>query len=335
MPSSFAQPDGFVFETHHVTQDGTAWHVRLGVETYGTLNRARDNAVLVCHYYTGTMHAAGRYADEDATPGWWDDLIGPGKAIDTDRYFVACMNTPSNVQAHDPRVVTTGPDTAAACPAWTLADLQELQLGLMRSLNVDRWHAVLGPSFGGIQALQWAARCPERVARVGVIAASPFAGVVLRDAFGPMLRAVAQHDGVTGALRVISYFGLGADGMHRNFGAGVDFGEYLTSRASTASLAHILDIARVVATHDVRQVLPPEELASRWRRHGVRVLSVNILGDQFFPAGEMRAFSNVTRACGALHEHVEIRSELGHLGCVTDTALFAPHVQALLDAPAI
>ncbi|GAA5512684.1 bifunctional methionine biosynthesis protein MetXA/MetW [Deinococcus carri] len=310
--------------------------VRLGVQTWGRLSAARDNAVLVCHYYTGTSQAAGE--GPQSLPGWWATLIGPGRAVDTERFFVVAMNTPSNVQAHDPRVVTTGPDTphpdgapwGDRFPAWDFADLHALQLALLRRLGAERWHAVLGPSFGGLQALQWAARSPDLAPRVAAIAASPCAGPVLRGAFGPLLRDVAPRGGLTGALRLISFFGMGAEGLERAFRE-TDFGAYLRSRAATASLPHILDIARVVETHDLGSVLPRADLFARWRAAGLRLLSVNIHGDQFFPVAEMRAFAGASRAAGVAHTHFEYASPHGHLACVADTAPFAGLLRALLE----
>jgi len=315
---------------------GVAVPVRLGVQSWGQPSEARDNAVLVCHYYTGTSQAGGVGAD--GTPGWWAPLIGPGRAVDTDRYFVVAMNTLSNVQVNDPAVVTTGPDTphpdgrawGERFPAWDFADLHALQLELMRQLGVERWHAVIGPSLGAMQALQWAARTPELAPRVAAVAVSPCAGPVLRGAFGPLLRDVAPTGGLEGALRLISLFGLGADGLEATFRES-DFGEYLRSRSGTASLAHILDLARVVQTHDLHAVLPRSELFVRWRGAGLRLLSVNILGDQFFPAHEMRAFAEAGRAAGLAHTHLEYASPHGHLGCVADTAPFAGLLRSLLD----
>ncbi|BDP42057.1 hypothetical protein DAETH_20260 [Deinococcus aetherius] len=120
----------------------------------------------------------------DGVPGWWDSLIGPGRAVDTDRFFVVAMNTLSNVQVLDPRVVTTGPDTehpqggawGGRFPAWTFADLHALQLALLRRLGAENWQAVVGPSLGGMQALQWAARSPDLAPRVAAVATSPCAG---------------------------------------------------------------------------------------------------------------------------------------------------------------
>ncbi|MBB5233281.1 alpha/beta fold hydrolase [Deinococcus budaensis] len=308
--------------------------VRLGVRSWGRLSAARDNAVLVCHYYTGTAQAAG----VGGAPGWWSPLIGPGRAVDTGRYFVVAMNTLSNVQARDPGVVTTGPDTGhpdgqpwgGRFPAWGFADLHRLQAELLRSLGLARWHAVIGPSLGGMQALQWAARAPELAPRVAAVATSPCAGPVLRGAFGPLLRDVAPTGGLEAALRLISFFGLGADGLEATF-RNADFAEYLRSRSETASLGHILDLARVVETHDLHAVLPRAELFSRWRDAGLRLLTVNIRGDQFFPAHEMRAFAGAGRAAGVAHTHLEYDSPHGHLGCVADTAPFAGLLRSLLD----
>lgn len=310
--------------------------VRLGVQSWGRLSAARDNAVLVCHYYTGTSQAAGEAAD--GAPGWWTPLIGPGRAVDTGRFFVVAMNTPSNVQVHDPAVVTTGPDTlhpdgqpwGGRFPAWDFADLHALQLEVLRQLGLERWHAVIGPSFGGMQALQWAARTPDLAPRVAAVATGPCAGPVLRDAFGPLLRDVAGSGGLEGALRLISFFGMGADGLEAAF-RDTDFGDYLRSRSETASLAHILDIARVVQTHDLHAVAPRPELFARWRDAGLRLLTVNIRGDQFFPAHEMRAFADASRAAGVAHTHFEYDSLWGHLGCVQDTAAFAGLLRGLLD----
>lgn len=329
-------PGEWVFSAQ-ATLAGVDVPLRLGAQSWGTLNAARDNAVLVCHYYTGTMRAAG--LNPDGTPGWWAALIGPGLALDTDRFFVICLNTPSNVQAHDPGIVTTGPDTfhpdgatwGQRFPAWDFGDLHAIQLGLMRALGVTRWHAVAGPSLGGLQALQWAARTPELAPRVAAVAASPQIGPALRDAFTPFLRQVAQTGGLDEALRLITFFGLGADGLELMF-HDADFGGYLSSRSGTASLPHILDIARLVGTHDLAAVAPSPELFARWATSGLQLLTVNVAVDQFFPAAEMWTFAQASAAAGVHHTHLEFASAQGHLGCVNDTAAFDLQLRKLLDA---
>ena len=325
-------PGSFVLETVLGPHDVP---VRLGVQTWGRLSPARDNAVLVCHYYTGTLRAA-RATPHDA-PGWWEGLIGPGRAIDTQRYHVVCMNTLSNVQALDPGVVTTGPDTLASdgqpwgerFPRWDLADLHRAQLDLLRQLGARRWHAVVGPSFGGMQALQWAARSPELAPRVAAIVASPYAGPVLQDVFQPLLRDVAAAGGLEGALRLITLFGLGAEGLEHSFATGA-LTPYLHERMQTASLSHIRDIGRVVLTHDLRDIAPWTTLFARWRRSGLRLLSANVLGDGFFPSREMADFARASQAAGVDHRHIEYASVEGLVGGLRDTRAFEQALRDLL-----
>ncbi len=149
---------------------GETIDVEIGYETYGQLNPARDNAILVCHYWTGTSHAAGMYTPDDPLPGWWDALIGPGKAIDTDRSFVICSNTLANVQANDPNVISTGPASidpvtgtayGSRFPRLTFRDMARVQRALMDYLGVTHLRAVGGPSGGGMQALEWACEYPD------------------------------------------------------------------------------------------------------------------------------------------------------------------------------
>ncbi|MGL4497246.1 MAG: hypothetical protein ACRCUX_15645, partial [Beijerinckiaceae bacterium] len=92
------------------TQSGkTLKNVRVGWESYGTLNADRSNAILICHFFSGNSHAAGKYAASDAAPGYWDSIIGPGKAIDTNKYFVISSDTLVNLNTGDPKTTTTGP----------------------------------------------------------------------------------------------------------------------------------------------------------------------------------------------------------------------------------
>lgn len=149
--------------------------VRIGFETYGKLNARGDNAILIAHYFSGTSHAAGRYAPEDEEPGYWDAIIGPGKAIDTDRYFVVSADTLANVNTGDPNMVTTGPSSinpdtgkpyGMEFPVVTIRDFVNVQKALVDALGIRKLHAVAGPSMGSMQAIEWAAAYPEMVERV-------------------------------------------------------------------------------------------------------------------------------------------------------------------------
>jgi homoserine O-acetyltransferase/O-succinyltransferase len=147
----------------------------VGYETYGQLSPARDNAVLVCHHFSGTSHAAGRYHADDPNPGWWDALIGPGKAFDTNRYFVVAVDTLCNLNVRHPLVITTGPSTVnpttgraygPSFPQVTIRDNVRLQHQLVRTLGIDRLACVTGPSMGGFQALEWSVTYPQMVKKV-------------------------------------------------------------------------------------------------------------------------------------------------------------------------
>lgn len=160
----------------------TLKNVAVGYECYGALNAARDNAILVCHYFSGTSHAAGKYRASDALPGYWDAIIGPGKAVDTEKYFVISCDVLANINARDPDVITTGPasrDPATGqpyglnFPAVAIADFVRVQKAVVESLGVRKLHAVMGPSMGGLQTFEWAASYPEMVGRIVPAISSP------------------------------------------------------------------------------------------------------------------------------------------------------------------
>lgn len=149
--------------------------VKLGWESYGNLNADKSNAILITHYFTGNSHAAGKYNESDKAAGYWDSLIGPGKAIDTNKYFVLSMDTLANVAVNDPNVITTGPasidpDTGKPYglrfPVVTIRDFVNLQKALVEQLGIKKLHAVVGPSMGSMQAIDWAAAYPDMVERM-------------------------------------------------------------------------------------------------------------------------------------------------------------------------
>ena len=158
------------------TQGGrTIKDVRVGYETYGRLNESADNAVLVCHYFSGSSHCAGRYRSDDPLPGYWDGVIGPGKAIDTDRFFLVSADTLCNVCPKDPMVVTVGPATVdpdtgrpygSTFPIVTIRDFVRVQKALVDHLGIRRLHCVTGPSMGAMQTFEWGAQYPEMVDRL-------------------------------------------------------------------------------------------------------------------------------------------------------------------------
>ena len=145
-------------------------------ETYGNLNAEKTNAILVCHALSGNHHAAGYYENSDERKGWWDSLIGPEKAIDTDKYFVVspnnlggCHGTTGPTSINPKTAEIYGPDF----PIITVSDWVNCQALLADHLDIKIWHSVIGGSLGGMQALRWSIAYPDRIKKAGIIAAAP------------------------------------------------------------------------------------------------------------------------------------------------------------------
>jgi homoserine O-acetyltransferase len=213
--------------------------VRVAFETVGTLNAARDNAVLVAHALTGDSHVAGDEGPGHPTVGWWNDIVGPGKAIDTDHWFVVAPNMLGGCQG------TTGPASHAPdgvewgtrFPFVTIRDQVAAQLALTDALGIERWAAVIGGSMGGMQSLEWAVNHPERLERVAILAAPPFSNA----------DAIALNALQAEAVRMDPAF---ADG---------DYYEAADGEGPHRGLA----MARRIALHSYRS---PTELNDRFQR---------------------------------------------------------------------
>ena len=149
--------------------------VTLAYETYGTLNSDRSNAILICHALSGDAHVAGWHSPHDRKPGWWDEAVGPGKAFDTDRYFIICSNViwgcsgstgPSSINPG------TGRPYGLSFPVVTVADMVEAERRLVDALGIDALLCVTGGSMGGMQSVQWTVSYPERVKSAIVLAST-------------------------------------------------------------------------------------------------------------------------------------------------------------------
>ena len=145
-------------------------------ETYGELNADKSNAVLICHALSGHHHVAGKHSEDDKYPGWWDNLIGPGKPLDTNKFFVIGLNNLGGCHGSS-GPISTNPDTdrpwGASFPIVTVEDWVNSQARLADYLGVKQFAAVLGGSLGGMQALQWSIAYPERIRHALVIASAP------------------------------------------------------------------------------------------------------------------------------------------------------------------
>nr|VFK40362.1 MAG: homoserine O-acetyltransferase [Candidatus Kentron sp. TC] len=178
-----------VFDMGSYTTVGgkTISNVKVGWESYGTLNAAKDNVILITQSFSSTSHAAGKYDPSDASPGYWDAIIGSGKAIDTDKYYVLSSDTLVNIHALSPKVTTTGPATTNPAtglpygmefPLVTIRDFINVQKALLDSLGIESLHAVAGLSMGAMQAMEWGNAYPNMVKRI-----IPVAGHAQSDSY--------------------------------------------------------------------------------------------------------------------------------------------------------
>lgn len=148
----------------------------IAYETYGELNADASNAILICHALSGDQHAAGYHSMDDKKPGWWDSAIGPGKAIDTNHFFVVSINNLGGCKGSSgPNTINpdTGKYWGPDFPIVTVKDWIVSQYRFMKALNIDHWCAVIGGSLGGMQVLQWTIDYPDLIKHAIVIAAAP------------------------------------------------------------------------------------------------------------------------------------------------------------------
>ncbi|WP_191601462.1 homoserine O-succinyltransferase MetX [Marinomonas algicola] len=210
-------PNIAVFDTPlTLTSQNTLEQYQLVYETYGELNAQSTNAILICHALSGDHHAAGYHSMNDKKPGWWDSAIGPGKPIDTNRFFVVCLNNLGGCSG------STGPTSlnpatntewGADFPILTVADWVESQARLADCLNIKTWAAIIGGSLGGMQVLEWSIRFPHRIKNAVVIASAPKLSTQ-NIAFNEVARQSISrdpdfHDGHYTANNTIPVNGLG------------------------------------------------------------------------------------------------------------------------------
>ena len=170
-------PQTIAFEQPFALQNGdTLPRFDLITETYGTLNADKSNAILICHALSGTHHVAGRHHPDDKHPGWWDNMVGPNKPVDTNRFFVVGLNNLGGCAGSSGPLSTnpaTGKPYGSDFPMVTVKDWVRSQAMLADHFGIKQWAAVMGGSLGGMQALQWTIDFPERVRHALVIASAP------------------------------------------------------------------------------------------------------------------------------------------------------------------
>jgi homoserine O-acetyltransferase/O-succinyltransferase len=352
--------------------------VRFGWESYGTLNAERSNAILICHFFSGTSHAAGRYGESDPLPGYWDAIIGPGKAIDTDKYFVFSCDTLVNVNANDPMVTTTGPASINPAtgkpygmnfPLVTIGDFVRVQKALVDHLGIEKLHAVMGPSMGGLQTYEWAATycdCVERIIPV-VAAANPGAWLIawLNIWATPILLDPHWNGGdyytgappLAGLAAAIKIIGLQANhfqwtdatygaslaqadrdplaAFENKFAVESVFEAAGAARAALSDANHLLYLVKANQTF-----FPGYGAGAKGADEGLKRIKAPALilyspTDQVFPQDWVKATAQALSANGVSVETAEIGGPYGHLNGVYGMAPHAERIAAFLARPLV
>ena len=335
------------FETLPLDSGDTLAPVTVAYETYGRLNEARTNAVLVLHALSGDAHAAGYYPGEKR-PGWWETMIGPGKGFDTDRYFVVCSNVIGGCKGSTGPISinpTTGKEYALDFPVVTVSDMVRAQKLLIDHLGIERLLAVSGGSMGGMQALQWAVSYPEAIASCIPIAATTKHSP-MQIAFNEVGRLAIMSDanwkggdyyggpGPDSGLAVARMIGhityLSDESMHEKFGrrlrdkksVGYDFtmdfevesylrhqGEIFTRRFDANTYLYVTKALDYFDLSGGHGVL---EEVFRDLPEEMRFLVIAFSSDWLYPPYQSKEIVRALRGTGFDCSYLEMRSSFGH-----------------------
>jgi len=324
--------------------------LELAYETYGVLSPQRDNAVLVVHGYTSSHHAAGRNAagkEGRGVPagavGWFDGLIGPGKAVDTDKYFVISVNALGS--AHG----STGPNTidpgtgkpyGPTFPEITMRDIVASQKFLVDSFGVPGLVAVIGPSMGGFQSFQWAASYPGFMKGIAASVTAPrspggleqLQALQKRLASDPNWNGGWYYDngGITKVLAEIRFDTLSNYGQNEILAETIADPEKRKEamRANAKAWAEIYDGHSMVA---LRRAIGSFDITAEYAKlKGTKVLYVNSKTDKLFNIADCPAYVTGMRKAGVDITYVELPSNKGHMASHADSAMWAPILAAFM-----
>ena len=337
---------------------------RLAYETYGELDATASNAVLVHHALTGDMHPAS-HPGRRSEPGWWEKVVGPGLTIDTDRYFVVCVNVLGGCQGStgpmsiDP---STGAWYGPTFPQVSIRDQVRAQAQLADHLGIERWLACVGGSMGGMQSLEWAVTYPERVRSVVAIAstaaATPqqigwsYAGRVAvmadtgyRDGwYYDAEPGEGPHAGLA-AARVIAMIHYRSEGeFNRRFarnsrgdaareGAAFDIERYLAYQGDKFvrrfDANSYLVLNRMMDLHDLGR--GRGGVMAAMSRVRCPLLTASVTSDFLYPEYQQLELVDGFEAAGQWAQHVLIDADTGHDGFLTHGEQVEPHIHAFLD----
>uniref|UniRef100_UPI00404837CB E22 family MetX-like putative esterase n=1 Tax=Rheinheimera sp. TaxID=1869214 RepID=UPI00404837CB len=343
--------------------------VNIGWEAYGTLNSDKSNAILITHFFSGTSHAAGKYQANDTAPGYWDAIIGPGKAIDTNKFYVISSDTLVNANVFDKNVITTGPATVnpasgkpygLSFPVVTIGDFVEVQKALLDSLGIKKLHAVIGPSMGSFQAIEWAVRYPDKVARlipvIGSAYMDTYSAIKLQRWAYPILQDPSWHNGnyydkgqpiqgLSTALAYITQDALHPDGFNPRYPAiSTDTGLHQRIDALPLAWQQLLAQARLRAEkQDANHILYLVRASQLWRagmgdnwqqalgRVKAKTLFLPASGDLLLPPALSKHSAAAMSAAGNQPQYAEIPGNFGHLDGVIGIAAVAQQISTFLN----
>lgn len=353
-PRELVLPEGFRF-----THGQTIAPFTIVYETFGELNADRSNAILVCHALSASAHAAGKYTQaDDEKPGWWDGLIGYGKAIDLEKYFVVCVNLPgSPFGTTAPKSVdpATGVPYGSRYPWPTIEDMVESQKLVIEHLGIERLHAIAGGSLGGMQVLMWAARYPGAAGAIIAMAsgsAVPVTGIAWHILGRKIIETDQRFDGgdyyghrePLRGLQVARMLGhmtyLSTDALQRKFGRRrrgntrqfeIDsYFEYQGRKFATSYDAN--SYIRVQAAMDEMDLEEQfGDLQSAFAQWRGRTLLVSFDTDWLFPPFESERVAAAMREVGTPVRHEEIASKNGHDTFLIDFHLIETLVRDFLS----
>ena len=343
-----------IVKTQYVTFDqelklqsgATLGPIALAYETYGSLNEDRSNAILICHALSGDAHVAGKHAETDRKAGWWDEAVGPGKAFDTDKYFIISSNVIGGCRGSTgPGSINpkTGKPYGLTFPVITIGDMVEAQRMLLDHLDIPRLLSVTGGSMGGMQALQWAVSYPNRIRSAIVLAStarvSPQAiafDEVARQAIyadpswnhGDYYQSTPPNAGLAVARMIGHITYLSDASMRQKFGRrlqekekfGYEFAtefaveNYLKYRGSSFTQRFdansYLYITKAIDYFDLSQGL--SSFAEAFRKVKSRFLVVSYSSDWLYPPAESEEIVRALLQNGMDATYVEIQSNYGH-----------------------
>ena len=363
----------------HVARFDSALNLASGLElapfqvayqTYGTLNAAKSNAILICHALTGDQHVANTHP-VTGKPGWWETTVGPGKLIDTDRFFVICSNILGGCMGSTGPASTnpkTGKPYGLDFPVITIGDMVEAQARLIDHLGIGDLFAVIGGSMGGMQVLEWAARYKDRVYSAMPIATAPWHSsqniafhevgrqAVMADPDWCAGNYYAEHKVPRNGLAVarmaahITY--LSEEALQRKFGRTLQKGSQVTFsfdadfqvesylRYQGSSFVDRFDansylyITRAMDYFDMKSE-HRGHLAEAFRGTKTRFCVVSFTSDWLYPTRESRAIVHALNAVAANVSFVEIESDKGHDAFLLDEPDFFNTMRGFLNAAAV